>query len=91
MDSLKRLDRAVGRLIDALEKERERSRQAKGRVAELEKLLKRFEKNGVDPTALSGKVKRLQKENRELKSRIKRGREGAERVLAKIKFLEEKR
>ena len=90
MDSLKRLDRAVGRLIDALDSEKERSRAAEKRVSELEKLLKRFEKNGVDPTALTGKVSKLQKENRDLKARIRKGREGAERVLARIKFLEEK-
>lgn len=90
MDSLKRLDKAVGKLITALDKERTRSSEATTRVKELEKLLKRFEKKGVDPTALSGRVEKLRKENKELRAKMKKGRESAERMLARVRFLEEK-
>jgi len=90
MDSLKRLDKAVGRLIAALDKERARAKEASGRVKELEKLLKRFEKKGVDPAALSGTVDTLRKENKVLRSKMNKGRESAERLLARVRFLEEK-
>ncbi len=90
MTSLKRVDKAVNRLIAALETERQRAREADSRAADLEKLLERFEANGVSPARLTERVAALEAENTELRTRLDQGREGVQRMLARVRFLEER-
>ena len=57
---------------------------------ELDGLLKRFTDGGESPGELVDRVRRLEEENGQLHSRMSRGRESVERLLARIRLLEEK-
>ena len=57
---------------------------------ELDGLLKRFTDGGESPGELVERVHRLEEENGDLQARMSRGRESVERLLARIRLLEEK-
>jgi hypothetical protein len=83
-EALARLDKAVGKLLD------ERIALL-GRVGELEALLDRMRKGKADPVELLSRLSRMESENRELKGRIEEGREGIDRLLSRLRFLENQR
>jgi chromosome segregation ATPase len=83
-EALARLDKAVGKLLD------ERIALL-GRVGELEALLDRMRKGKADPVELQSRLSRMESENRELKGRIEEGREGIDRLLSRLRFLENQR
>lgn len=87
--ALSNLEAAVGRLLDEMEKLRVRAQRADARVADLESMLRRFTMGEEDPVRLQASLAELDEENRALKSRVREGREGVERLLARIRFLEE--
>lgn len=89
--ALSDLEDVVGRLLAELERLRHRSARAEGRVKDVETLLRRFTKGEDDPARLQGRVSELEAENRELRGRVREGREGVDRILARIRFLEEQR
>jgi predicted nuclease with TOPRIM domain len=60
-------------------------------VRELEKLLKRFTKGDADPAGLQERVSSLEAESTELRRRLSEGREGVDRLLSRLRFLEEQR
>jgi predicted nuclease with TOPRIM domain len=70
---------------------RNRARTAEARNGELEALLARFDSGEEDPGAYVERLKALEKENTDLRGRIEQGRDAAERLLARIRFLEEQR
>ena len=82
------LEGAVGDMLDRLAWMNERMALAEEKSEELEELLKRFTGNEVDPGEIVSRVRVLEVENADLRSRLERGREGVERLLAKIRFLE---
>jgi hypothetical protein len=69
----------------------DRARTAESRTGELEALLARFSSGEEDPGAYVEKLRTLEEENADLRGRIEQGREAAQRLLARIRFLEEQR
>jgi len=85
-----RLERAVTAALEQVE-------QLKGEVARtyaqgeaLEGLLKGVTSGEEGPRELIEKLNILEEENRDLRSRLDQGRAGVDRLLARVKFLEEK-
>ena len=82
-EALGKLDGAITRLLEELEEARERA-------AELAQI-----GDGVgdtsDPRELAGRVRKLETENEDLRDRLASGHEIAQRLMAKIRFLEEKK
>ncbi len=85
------LETAVERAIDEVRAIRERSAQAEARAERSEQLLRQFVDGREDPGTLASRVAELEAENEVLRARIEQGREGVERMLASIRFLEERR
>lgn len=90
-DAFAELDTAVSRTLERLEEMERQVREARDRTAELERLLERFQTGDDDPAEMASRADRLAEENRALKERLARGRESVERILARIRFLEEQR
>ncbi len=68
-----------------------RAREAESRLEALEKRIKAAARSGVDPVSLQETIGRLRERNAELTERINAGRQGVDRLLSRIKFLEERR
>jgi predicted RNase H-like nuclease (RuvC/YqgF family) len=83
------LERAVGRTLARLSSLNERLARAEGKGAELEELLRQFTGHEVDPGQIVSRLRLLEEENTELRSRVDEARSGIERLLAKIRFLED--
>ena len=83
------LDGAVGNILTEMEVLRARVKESEKRTKDVEELLRRFTKGEVDPGSLQGRVEQLRVENAELRERIDQGRAGVEKILARIRFLEE--
>jgi predicted nuclease with TOPRIM domain len=61
--------------------------QEEGR--EMRELLRKFTAGEADPAHLMSRLGELESENQELLDRMKTGKEGVDRLLARIRFLEE--
>ena len=61
---------------------------AEARVAELSQLLQRFTGDQAEADRLVSRLSSLEEENADLRARIDRGRDGVERMIARIRFLE---
>jgi predicted RNase H-like nuclease (RuvC/YqgF family) len=90
-EALARLEAAVGRLIDERVRLGLRTRTAEARVRDLEALLRRFTRGDSDPVSLQRRLAEVEAERDELRGRVQEGREGVERLLSRIRFLEEQR
>ena len=77
--------RAAGQLKD-LRADLKRSR-AEG--VETKELLRQFTEGEEDPAQMLTRLEKLESENQDLLFRVKKGKEGVERLLARIRFLEE--
>lgn len=84
-----RLRVAVERLLELVRLQGDRAVRAEGRVRDLEGLLARFARGEEDPARLARGLEALREENEELRRRLGEGAEGVERLLARIRFLEE--
>lgn len=89
--ALTRLEAGVGRLLSEREDLSRRVEFAEGRVQDLEALLRRFTKGDADPAALQATISRLELENDSMREKIREGREGVDRLLARLRFLEDLR
>ncbi len=90
-----RLKAAVDRMLERLEveadradAERARAEAAEARTFELSELVKRFTGDEVEADRLMTRLRGLEEENAELRSRLERGRDGVDRMIARIRFLE---
>ena len=88
MDSLKA---AVDLAIAEVRAARERAAEAEERARRSAAMLRRFADGDEDPDSLSRRLQVLEAENRDLRRRIERGREGVDRIAASISFLESRR
>lgn len=86
---LAELERMVDLALEELEKLRQRAAAADRRCAEMETLLSSFRVGEEDPVATKARLTRIEAEGREMKARIEQGREGVERLLSRIRFLED--
>lgn len=75
--------------MDQLRLQRDHTARAEGRVRDLEGLLARFARGEEDPAGLARRLEGLREENDELRRRLTEGAEGVDRLLARIRFLEE--
>ena len=87
--------RAVERLETAVSAALARVAQLEGEILrmneqgeELEDLLKGVTSGEVGPREMIAKLHILEEENRDLRRRLEEGREGVDRLLAQIRFLE---
>lgn len=90
-DALVELERAVGRALDELARARARAEAAEARCTELGRLMRRFTGDEAEAGRLLTRLQRLEEENTELRTRVERGRAGVDRLLAKVRFLENQR
>ena len=90
-----RLEGAVARLLERLEVESDRASAegaradaAEARTAELSELVKRFTGDEEEAGRMMSRLRGLEQENADLRARLERGRDGVDRMLARIRFLE---
>ena len=83
------LESAVTRTLEELRGARRRAADAERRSADLEALLQSFESGTASPFEMKQRLARIEEENRDLRERIARSRETVERLLARIRFLED--
>lgn len=86
MDGLEEVLEKVLRRISTL---KARVEDAEERRDELQALLEEFQSGGEDPAELARRARRLEEENQELRRRLHDGRGAVERILARVRFLEE--
>ena len=72
----------IGRLRDDL-------REAQAQSERMQEVLRGFTGGEEDPVALADRIQRMEAANQDLLDRLSRGRAGVERLLARIRFLEE--
>lgn len=89
-------DKALGRLETAVTDALARVELLEGEIVrinqqgeELEGLLRGVTSGEVGPREMIAKLHILEEENRDLRRRLEEGREGVDRILAQVKFLEE--
>ena len=83
------LEAAVGRAIEELRAARAGLAEARSRIADLEALLGSFEAGSESPSRMNDRLTRVEEENRDLRARIGAGRDTVERLIARIRFLED--
>jgi predicted nuclease with TOPRIM domain len=88
---LRSLEKAVEGLIDRLEGAQVRAAAAEDRRKEVEGLLRKMTDGKADPAAMSARLRELEAENAELRARVDRGLAGVERVLSRVRFMEDQR
>jgi len=84
-----RLERAVAAAASRVKELAGRLASAQAETRRLEAQLQRFTGGEETPSELLARLQRLEAENEVLHDRIKRGREGVEKLLARVRFLEE--
>ena len=89
--AFQRLQVAIEELVARLERARRRAEAAEEKSAELQELLRRFSADGSAPERLLSRIRALEAENIQLRTRMEQGRAGVERLLAQIRFLEGQR
>lgn len=85
------LPEAVDRAVGAVREARRRAAAAEERAKRSDKLLRQFVGGKRDPVALTGRLSELESENAMLRERMEKGRREVDRVLARIRFLENER
>ncbi len=89
--AFKELEKIVGTSLERLRDLEARATGAEVRSAELTELLARFTGDEAEAGRLLTRLRMLETENADLRERLEKGRQGVERLLAKIRFLEEQR
>jgi predicted nuclease with TOPRIM domain len=89
--ALHRLEGAVGEALTQLADARERARTAEDQCAELEEVVRRFTKEDGAANLVLTRLRTLEEENTDLRARMDKGRDGVERLLARVRFLEGQR
>jgi predicted nuclease with TOPRIM domain len=88
-EAFDRLEAAIEVALTRVEKLRAELRTSKEKAAEMETLLRKFTGGEEDPSSLLSRLQRLEDENGVLTERLRKGRDGVQRLLARIRFLEE--
>jgi hypothetical protein len=82
------LERAIGQTLDRIQALSDRVAASEARGAELGEVVKRFTGDEGEAGRILTRLKGLEEENVDLRTRLDQGREGVDRLLAKIRFLE---
>lgn len=89
--ALARLAEAVTRAVERIGTLEGELARAEERIGEMETLLRRFREDGEAPLQMAQRLERLEAANEDMRSRIRSGREGVERLLGRVRFLESQR
>ncbi len=89
--ALKRIEAAVGVAVGEIERLRGEVARMEAQGEELEGLIRGVTSGERSPREMIDQISILEEENRDLRARLNQGREGVERLLARIRFLEEQR
>jgi chromosome segregation ATPase len=89
--ALQELERAVAKAADRLGELARRVDEAEARSRQLEELVGRFTGNAEEAGQLLTRLGRLDEENADMKARLEEGRAGVDRILARIRFMEDQR
>lgn len=89
--ALAALEGAVARALERVDELERDAVSARARARELEGLLSAFSADDEAPDRMVARVRRLELENGDMRERMEEGRRSVERLLAKIRFLEEQR
>jgi hypothetical protein len=81
----------VGRALQRIRELETRLAEAERRATDLDQVLFDVSGGEVQPTLFVDRLRALELENDDLRERLAQGRAGIERLLAKIRFLEEQR
>lgn len=87
-EAIAALEQAVAQALDRLARMRRRVRAAEARSAELDEVVKRFTGNEGEAGRILSRLRHLEEENADLQGRLAEGRAGIDRLLSKIRFLE---
>jgi len=90
-EAFQRLEGSVNALLDRVHGLGGRVREAETRRAEAQELVKRFTGDLDEADRLLTRVRELEEENADLRARLGQGRVTVERLLARVRFLEEGR
>lgn len=83
-----RLEGAIARMIEQHGRVVKRAEAAEARVAELTEAVKRFTGDEAEAGRIMTRIRTLEEENADLRARLERGRDGVDRMIARIRFLE---
>ena len=83
------LEEVVERLLVQHEGLRRRLRAAEARVRELEEALRGVSTGTLDPTAMASELEQLRHQNTDLEARMEEARARVERVVARLRFVED--
>ena len=87
--ALSRLEDAVLQLIESRADIESRALEAQERIDGLEKQLRQSQEGDRDVTMLRDTLGELKAQNADLRARISKGREGVDRLLSRIRFLDD--
>ncbi len=90
-DDFRRLRLAVERMVAHVEDLESRVELAERRAKELDDLLRRMSSGELRPSQVLGRLEVLEVENADMRRRLELGRDGVEKLLAKVRFLEQQR
>lgn len=82
------LERAVSKMLGHLEDMENRLLASEEKSSELGEVVQRFTGEEGEADRILTRLHGLEEENADLRSRLEQGREGVDRLLAKIRFLE---
>ncbi len=83
------LARAVTRALARIEELEGELQRTRARRDEVEALLQRMTAGEENPAHMAQRLKRLDRENGELRGRLNAGQEIADRLLARVRYLQE--
>ena len=90
-DALQRLEKAVSQAGDRVDGLHRKLARMQARREELEGMIRGVTSGELSPSEMVERVDILEQEGAELRARLNEGREGVERLLARIRFLEDQR
>jgi predicted nuclease with TOPRIM domain len=89
MEAFDRLEAAVDAALARVERLQGELGAARAQAGEMKTLLQKFTGGEEDPAQFMSRLQRLEDENGVLTERLRKGREGVQKLLARIRFLEE--
>ena len=89
LQGLQELQRTVDRVLARYRPLKEELHATRERRDEVEALLQRMTTGEESPARMAERLEALNVENQDLRRRLEEGRAGAERLLARVRYLEE--
>lgn len=88
LEGLEALGTAVSRVLGRVRTLESELREARSQRDEMEALLQRMNTGEESPARMAERLEALTEENRDLRRRVNEGRAAAERLLARVRYLE---